>query len=378
MQQPKWITSLFLISILVATTLAQTKPDKAETKKLKPRIVPTLRLENAVIIEQADGYHRVNPQTVCAGDQLAFKAQVAGTADAEALPVKWTISGGRGSSKVNGHYVLDTTGLTPGTYIVTAEASVPYKECEGNCTAYDSKSFVIVTCPTCFSSPTVTLTPSSNFINPGETLNICASTVTGGVNYGKLTPTWTTTAGKISGDASCAKLDTTGIAYGSSVIVSLKLLTDLPNCEAAGQVTVNVAEQLVAAVSEFSPCNSFKPNSARVDNICKANLVEVIRQLESDPNAQIIIDSYSRPGEKPGMAIERGKNVRDRMADGSIGIRVDANRLIVRPSGQSDDGSQVRLYLLPAGTKLPAGAAAADVGTVSKEARRSPAPAKRR
>lgn len=372
MHKPRLLFPLLLLVVFAVTALAQTKPDKAEARKLKPRIVPTLRLENGVIINQADGYYRPNPQTVCAGDQLAFTAHVAGMDNAETLPIKWTISGGRGASKVNGHYVLDTTGLTPGTYVVTAEASVPYKECEGNCTAYDSKSFVIVTCPSCFTSPTVTLTPSAKFINPGETLNVCASTVTGGVNYGKLTPTWTTTAGRITGDASCAKLDTTGIPYGSSVTVSLKVTTDLPNCEANGLVTINVAEQLVAAVSEFSPCNTFKTNSSRVDNVCKANLVDVIRQLEYDPNAQLIIDSYSRPGEKSNMAVERGKNVRDRMADGSIGVRVDANRLIVRPSGQSEDGSQVRLFLLPAGTKLPAGAPVADVGTVSKEGKRAP------
>ncbi|MBS1809701.1 MAG: hypothetical protein JST84_16185 [Acidobacteria bacterium] len=372
MQKPKLLSSLILISLLAIIGLAQAKTDKPKVKKLEPRVVPTLRLESGVILDKADEYYRANPQTVCAGDKLGFTARVSGIADAEVLPVKWTISGGRGASDINGHYVLDTTGLTPGTYIVTAEASVPYKECEGNCTAYDSKTFVIVTCPACFTSPTVSLTSSMPVINPGEALNICASTVTGGVNYGKLVPTWATTAGKISGDASCAKLDTTGIAYGSTVTVNLKLTTDLPNCEASGQITFKVAEQLVEAVSEFSPCNTFKTNSARVDNVCKANLVEIVRQLESDPSAQLIIDSYSRPGEKSNMSLERGKNVRDRLADGSIGVKVDANRLIVRPSGQSDDGSQVRLFLMPAGSKLPPGAAAADVGGVSREAQRAP------
>lgn len=372
MQIPKLFFTLTFV-LCTFTSFAQTKPAKPELKQAKPRVVPTLRLENGVIVSQADGYTRPNANTVCVGDKVGFTARVAGMDGADALPVKWTLSGGNGASDVNGHYVVDTAGLQPGTYIVTAEAGVPYKDCEGNCTAYDSKTFVVIACPTCFTTPSLTLTSSSPFIHPGEALNVCASTVTGGANYGKLTPTWTTSAGRISGDTSCAKLDTTGIPFGTAVTISLKMTTELPNCEASGQVTVRVAEQVVEAVSEFSPCNTFKSNSSRVDNACKANLVEVVRQLESDPSAQLIIDSYSRPGEKASMALERGKNVRDRMADGSIGVRVDANRLIVRPSGQSDDGSQVRLYLMPAGAKLPAGAKAADVGEVTREGHRAPA-----
>ncbi|HEX4949231.1 MAG TPA: hypothetical protein VFZ34_21315, partial [Blastocatellia bacterium] len=123
---------------------------------------------------------------------------------------------------------------------------------------------------------------------------------------------------------------------------------------------------------ELPPCDTFKKDSARVDNVCKANLVDVARKLASDPTARLIIDSYYRQGEKPSLAFERGKNVRDRLADGSIGITIDANRLVVRPSGLSDDGTQVQLSLLPAGAKMPPGAAAVDVGSVVKEGRRVP------
>ncbi|HEX4946924.1 MAG TPA: hypothetical protein VFZ34_09680, partial [Blastocatellia bacterium] len=352
MQTPKLLHFL-LLSLLAVAVVAQSKPAKTEAKKLKPRVVPTLQLENGVIVSQAPGYHRTTAQTVCAGDKVAFTARVSGTDDAATLPVKWTVTGGQGASDAIGRYVLDTTGLATGTYIVTAEVGVPYKECEGNCTAYDSKSFVVVTCPSCFSSPSVTLTSNMPVINPGEAVTICASAITGGVNYGTLRPTWTTTAGKITGDANCAKLDTTGIPFGSRVTVNLLLTTDLAGCEAKGQVTLKVAEQQVENYSELEPCKTFKPNNARVDNVCKALLVDMVRQLEANPSAQLVIDSYSRPGEKASLAVERGKNVRDRMADGSIGVRVDANRLIVRPSGQTDEDGHVRFYLKPAGAAMP-------------------------
>jgi hypothetical protein len=98
----------------------------------------------------------------------------------------------------------------------------------------------------------------------------------------------------------------------------------------------------------------------------------VARKLAADPNARLVIDAYYRKGEKQTMAYERGKNVRDRLADGSIGVSVDANRLLVRPSGLSEDGTQVRLSLLPVGAKMPPGAQAVDVGAVTKEGQRAP------
>ncbi len=378
MKKQTLLVSFLLLGALLATAFGQSKPNKNDTKKLKSRAVPTLQLENGVIISKADGYKRPNVRSVCAGDKIAFTPRVAGLTGTELLPIKWTISGGQGATDSLGRHVLDTTGLPPGSYTVTAEVSVPYEECEGNCTAYDTKSFVVTPCYSCFTTPTLTLSSVTQFINPGEVVSICSTQVAGGSGYGTLVPTWTTTAGKITGDASCAKLDTTGIPNGGSVKVSLKLTgSALPECEANGTITFQIAEEIVATVVEMAPCDTFKRDSARVDNVCKANLVDVARRLEADPNARLVIDSYYRKGEKQTMAYERGKHVRDRLADGSIGVFVDANRLIVRPSGLSEDGTQVRLMLLPAGAKMPPGAQTVDVGAVAKEGRRA-APAKRR
>ena len=378
MKKQTLLISILLIGVVTATAFGQSKTDKGERKKLKSRAVPTLQLENGVIISKVEGYKRPNLQSVCAGDKLAFTPKVSEMTGAESLPIKWTISGGQGATDSLGRYILDTTGLPPGTYTVTAETSVPYEECEGNCTAYDSKSFVVVPCYSCFTTPTLTLSSKTQFINPGEVISICSTQVSGGSGYGPLVPTWTTTAGKITGDKFCAKLDTTGIPDGGTVNVSLKLTgSDIPECEANGTITFQVTEEIVATSVEMGPCDTFKQDSARVDNVCKANLVDVARRLESDPNARLVIDSYYRKGEKQIMAYERGKNVRDRLADGSIGISVDANRLIVRPSGQSEDGTQVRLMLLPAGSQMPPGAQTVDVGAVSKEGRRV-TPVKRR
>lgn len=370
----KPILLVLLLSAVLMTAFGQNKAGQNERKKLKARVAPTLQLENGVIISKADGFKRPAGQNVCAGDRIAFKARVSGMTGAESLPIKWTLSAGQGAVDSLGRFVLDTTGLPPGTHTITAEVTVPYEECEGNCTAYDSKAFAVVPCYSCFTTPSLTLSSATQFINPGEVVSICSTQVSGGSGYGTLIPTWTTTAGKITGDASCAKLDTTGIPHGGTVQVSLKLTgSDIPECEANGTITFQVAEEIVATAVELAPCDTFKKDSARVDNVCKANLVDVARKLAADPNARLVIDSYYRKGEKQTMAYERGKNVRDRLADGSIGVTVDANRLIVRPSGLSEDDTQVRLSLIPVGAKIPPGAQAVDVGAVTKEGQRAPA-----
>ncbi len=378
MKKQSLLIFFLLFGALLTTAFGQSKSDKTDRKKLKSRVAPTLQLENGVIIAKADGVKRPAGQNVCAGDRIAFTARVAGMTGAESLPIKWTLSAGQGAVDSLGRFVLDTTGLPPGTHTITAEVTVPYEECEGNCTAYDSKAFAVVPCYSCFTTPSLTLSSATQFINPGEVVSICSTQVSGGFGYGTLIPGWRTTAGKITGDASCAKLDTTGIPHGSSVQVSLKLTgADIPECEANGTITFQVAEEIVASAVEMAPCDTFKKDSARVDNVCKANLVDVARKLAADPSARLVIDSYYRKGEKQTMAYERGKNVRDRLADGSIGVSVDANRLIVRPSGQSEDGTQVRMSLLPTGAKMPPGAQSVDVGAVAKEGQRAPAkPAK--
>jgi hypothetical protein len=364
---------VFLLGAVLTTAFGQNKTDQAERKKLKPRVAPTLQLESGVVIAKSDGVKRPAGQNACAGDKIAFTPRVSGMTGAASLPIKWTLSAGQGAVDSLGRFVIDTTGLPPGTHTITAEVTVPYEECEGNCTAYDSKAFAVVPCYSCFTTPSLSLSSPTQFINPGEVVSICSTQVSGGLGYGALVPTWTTTAGKITGDASCAKLDTTGIPHGSSVKVSLKLTgSDIPECEANGTITFQVAEEIVASAVELAPCDTFKKDSSRVDNVCKANLVDVARKLAADPSARLVIDSYYRKGEKQTMAYERGKNVRDRLADGSIGITADANRLIVRPSGLSEDGTQVRMSLLPTGAKMPPGAQAVDVGAVAKEGRRTP------
>ena len=163
------------------------------------------------------------------------------------------------------------------------------------------------------------------------------------------------------------------------------------NCSASGRASVTTKakppeEKPKPAPVELTSCTSFKSNNARVDNPCKAILQDAIRQLQSDPQAQLFVYSYRGEQEKPAdLDLQRGKNVRDRLADGGLGSAIDANRITVRPSGVSTDGRQVRLVILPAGgdaSLLPQDGAPATLGDVTPEKKATPAkgkkPAKKR
>jgi len=121
--------------------------------------------------------------------------------------------------------------------------------------------------------------------------------------------------------------------------------------------------------SDLGQCTTFKRNNARVDNACKEVLQNrVIPALQADPGAKLVVDGYRAENEKPAtLDLQRAKNVRDRLADGSLGTQIDANRIVVRPGGVSTDGSQVKIWFVPSGAADPPGPAAVDAGPVTPE-----------
>jgi hypothetical protein len=93
--------------------------------------------------------------------------------------------------------------------------------------------------------------------------------------------------------------------------------------------------------------------------------------LQADPQARLVVDAYRRAGESRDVALSRGKNVRDRLADGSIGMLVDPNRIVVREAGESADDTQVRIHFLPEGAEMPAGGSEIKTGNVTPERKTS-------
>jgi hypothetical protein len=97
----------------------------------------------------------------------------------------------------------------------------------------------------------------------------------------------------------------------------------------------------------------------------------VISAMQADPGAKLVVDGYRAERERPAnLDLQRAKNVRDRLADGGLGVQIDANRIVVRPGGVSTSGEQVKITIVPSGADDPPGPAAVDPGPVRPEARR--------
>jgi hypothetical protein len=131
--------------------------------------------------------------------------------------------------------------------------------------------------------------------------------------------------------------------------------------------------------SEIGQCTTFKLNNARIDNACKEILQNrVVPALQADPTARLVIDGYRTDTERPAnLDLQRAKNGRDRLADGSLNVQIDANRISVRPGGVSAEG-QVRIFFVPSGAADPPGPAAVDAGPVTPEKKAAPQPKPRR
>ena len=350
----------FIVGLSIGHTNAREEP-------IVPNQPPTVTLEVGAVTAVATNVERTSPATVCVGDTVALRAS-ASDPDGDTLLYSWTTTGGRIVG--DGPTVsFDSAGLAPGDYTVTVQVD------DGcGCVAFDSKTVRVATCPPsirCF-NPNIDVTPASSTVEAGQAVDFSTPGVTGGQNYGNVTYSWTASAGTITGSGTSARLDTTGVPGGTSIDVRVAASSDQGNCSASGSARVTIAAPRppeIPQCTELTACNTFKRNNARVDNACKNVLQEAARRMQSDPQATLIVEGYRADGERPAISGQRAKNVRDRLADGSVGVTVDANRITVRDGGQSSDGNQVRLWICPSGATPPAGGATLNVGDVTPEAR---------
>jgi hypothetical protein len=344
-----------------------------------PNAPPVVALTVGSVTPGSTDLLRASASTVCVGDKVALAA-AANDPNGDALVFSWKSSGGNIIGQ-GANTQFDTAGLNPGEYTVTVEVS----DGRGGVAA-DSKTIRVEACPpitVCFGTKLdVTAVPAS--AEAGEKINLSTTGVSGGRNFGAVRYQWRVTAGTVSGSGLTAVLDTTGASTGSTIEVTVTATSEAGGCSASGSTRVNVRvpppPPPPPTASEIGQCTTFKRNNARVDNACKEILQNrVVPALQADPTARLVIDGYRADMERPAsMDLQRAKNVRDRLADGSLNVQIDVNRISVRPGGVSVDGSQVKIFFVPSGAADPSGPSAVDPGPVTPEKKAAPQPRGRR
>jgi outer membrane protein OmpA-like peptidoglycan-associated protein len=185
--------------------------------------------------------------------------------------------------------------------------------------------------------PSLSCSADRGTVVAGERVRISAQT--SDPDNDRLALAWASNAGQLAGTGSTVSLDTTGLRPGQYTVNAQ--VNDSHNT--AVDCTVYVTVQAPAAPAQarkMGEC-SFGVSSARVDNVCKRVLDDLVIRLKSEPSASVVAVGYSDAGESAAarLSAQRAANARDYLAVNGIA----SSRIDVRPAtGQVGAGKQNR------------------------------------
>jgi hypothetical protein len=298
----------------------------------------------------------------CSVEPLAVDAGVAvrvSVTPAGFMP-KRTVSYSYSSTKVKiggstGTTSVDTAGLAPGTYTVSATV-VDNGRGTHQRSATCQASFTVNPPP--MRGPTLTVSASPAAVMCGDPSTITA--VGGSPDNSSLTYSCAADSGHLTGSGPAYTLDTAGVP--ASTIGVNCTVTDARNLTASASTSVrcSVAEQKVPVKFgsiDFKNCDQ---PPTRVDNAAKDELGRYAEALQADPQAKGVVVGYATPeentekkGKMPEFAAERAVNTKEYLAVEPVNpTKIDAER--IQPRTGSGDDQRVDLWIVPAGVTFPA------------------------
>jgi len=258
------------------------------------------------------------------------------------LTYNWTTTGGKTSGNQQSTQV-DTAGLGPGSYTVTANISSGKKNETATCKA----NFSVKEQPK--NPPTITCTANPATVNPGENSTVtCTAT---SPDNRPVTTTFQSSGGKLTPSGNTATLDTTGAQPGTITVTAQAADDRGLTGSTTATVTVNQPPPPPPPPPTASKLNEigFTHNPAkpwRVDNEAKGILDDVALRLQRDPDAKAVIVGDVDPDERGGvrLAQQRAVNTKGYLTSEK---GIDPSRIEVR-SGTAG-GKRAEIYLVPAG-----------------------------
>jgi hypothetical protein len=243
------------------------------------------------------------PATGYPGDIITVTASSINFNPKRPAAYTWKTNGGRLKPE-QATATIDTAGLAPGEYVVSAHVVQGMKaRQQSSCTT----PFTIKP----FEPPTLTCAATPSTATAGTVIDI-STTGTSPQNR-PLTYSYSASAGQVTSEGPTAKLSTAGLS-ATTVTVTCNVVDDLgQTAQANTQVTLTVPPTPVVAQTQELCHLSFERDRRRpdrVDNEAKGCLDDVALTLEQQGGAKLVMIGNSSANERPEAGAERAMNAR--------------------------------------------------------------------
>ena len=248
----------------------------------------------------------VNPTAVMAGEPVTVTVTPSNIQKNHTVTYAYTATNGAKVSGTNTTANVDTNGLAPGSYTVTATVTDP-----------KAKKMAPATCNSSFTineppkhPPTISCSANPTTVQAGTPSTI---TATGNSPDNRpLTYNFTASSGRITPSGASATLDTAGASAGP-INVTCTTSDDrglTANTSTSVNVEVPPPPPTASKLNEIQFKDKKRP--ARVDNEAKAILDDVALRLQRDADAKAVVIGNFEQGEKNGkkLAQERAVNTK--------------------------------------------------------------------
>lgn len=280
----------------------------------------------------------VNPAVGHPGDIVTVTAASVNFDPKRPAAYTWKTNGGRLTPGGGAEATIDTTGLAPGEYMVSAHVVQGMKaRQQASCTT----PFTIKP----FEPPTLTCSATPSTATAGTTIDI-STTGTSPQNR-PLTYSYSASAGQITSEGPTAKLSTAGLG-ATTITVTCNVVDDLgQTAQSNTQVTLTVPPTPTVAETQDLCHISFdrdRRRPQRVDNEAKACLDDIALTLQQQPGAKLVMVGNSSARENPEAGAERALNARQYLVQEK---GIDKSRIDVRVG--ETPGKYVTNTLVPPG-----------------------------
>lgn len=289
-----------------------------------------------------------NPATAYPGDIVKVTASSVNFDPKRPAGYTWKTNGGK-LTPAQAEATIDTTGLAPGEYIVSAKVVQGMKaRQQASCTT----PFVVKP----FEPPTLTCSANPSTAAAGTTIDISTSGTS--PQNRPLTYSYTASAGEITSDGPTAKLATAGLG-ATTVIVTCNVVDDLGHtAQSNTQVTLTTPPTPTVAETQDLCHIGFERDRrrpVRVDNEAKGCLDDVALTLQQQSSAKLVMVGNSAANEHPEAGAERALNAQQYLVQekgiessrielriGSMPGRFVSNTLV--PPGAHFDAGSTRIF----------------------------------